>query len=81
MQRAMRRSKYKIVCICQIDSRILVLGKNRLTNLWFFDSRIFGDEREINDLVDSHLIGPDIGRHVSLDLCHPSWTRRHVWLD
>jgi hypothetical protein len=55
----MRRAKLKIVCICQIDSRILVLDKNRLTNLWFFDSRIFGDEREINDLVDSRLIGPD----------------------
>jgi hypothetical protein len=22
-----------------------------------------------------------VGRHISLDLCHPSWTQRHVGLD
>jgi hypothetical protein len=37
----------------------LVIGQNRLSIRWFFDSRFFGDCREINGLTDSHLIGPD----------------------
>jgi hypothetical protein len=47
------------VCICQIDSRILVFRGNRLKILWFLDSRFFGSPRQINELGDSLLIGPD----------------------
>jgi hypothetical protein len=39
----------------------LVFGENRLKILWFFDSRIFGGRRKINELSDSYLIGPDSG--------------------
>jgi hypothetical protein len=54
-----------IVCIRQIDSRILVFCGNRLKILWLFDSRFFGSPRQINELSDSLLIGPDTFREIS----------------
>ena len=56
----MRHADPNIVCICQIDSQILVFCGNRLKILGFFDSRFFGSPRQINELGDSLLIGPDI---------------------
>jgi hypothetical protein len=55
-------SSHNIVYTCQADSRILAFGGNRLKILWFFDSRFFGSPREINELGDSLLAGPDTCR-------------------
>jgi hypothetical protein len=41
------------------DSRFFGILPNRLAILWFIDSQNFGAVRKINDLVDSHLVGPD----------------------